>query len=239
MRKQLFSVKQNDNIVNVTIYSLFLIIAFFGILYGESIKNDYTFLRIWNFENLAWMGIGIPFLFLFKKAGLPNFWEKNISFENKVFIPLMIGLLFGILDVIVWKFTVHPEPYDELPPFLQPFPYSLFLFFSGAFEIEVFYRLIPLTIILIIGQWYAKGKYSTYFFYAAVVLTSLREPLEQLPNEGIVLIMYSFISGFLMNALQAIYFKNAGFLASLFIRLGHYMIWHILLGIYVEMVELY
>lgn len=238
--KKLFFNKEFKLIrVNIAIYSICLIIAFLGICYGNSIQNEDIFLRIWNYENLAWMCIGIPFLFLFKKAGLPNFWEKNISSENKVFIPLMIGLIFGILDVIVWKFTVHPEPYDELPPFLQPFPYSLFLFFSGAFEIEVFYRLIPLTIILIIGQWYAKGKYSTYFFYAAVVLTSLREPLEQLPNEGIVLIMYSFISGFLMNALQAIYFKNAGFLASLFIRLGHYMIWHILLGIYVEMVELY
>lgn len=238
MKKHFFEWKQKDFALNGTFYLFFLTIALLGILYGREIKNQYEVLRVWEYNNLLWMCLGIPFLLLLKKAAIPAFWDKNISTENKVYIPLMIGIIFGILDVMVWKFTVHPQPYTELPPFLQPFPYSIFLFFSGAFEIEVFYRLIPLTLILLIGHWFAKGKYSTYFFYFGVVLTSLREPLEQLPNEGLALVLYSFISGFLMNALQAIYFKKAGFMATLFIRLGHYLFWHILLGIYVECFEL-
>lgn len=238
MRKLFFALKQKDIFVNVAIYGVFLIIAFLGILYGEAIKNEYNFLRVWDFNNLLLMCIGIPFLFLMNTGSLPNFWEKRISLEDKFFKPILIGLTFGALDIFVWKLMVHPEPYSELPPFLQPFPYSIFLFFSGAFEIEVFYRLIPLTILLSCGNWVAKGKYYNYFFYAAVVLTSFREPLEQLPNEGFLLVAYSLISGFLMNALQAIYFKKAGFIASLFIRLGHYLFWHILLGIFVETFEL-
>jgi hypothetical protein len=237
MRKLFFALKQKDIFVNVAIYGVFLIIAFLGILYGEAIKNEYNFLRVWDFNNLLLMCIGIPFLFLMNTGSLPNFWEKRISLEDKFFKPILIGLTFGALDIFVWKLMVHPEPYSELPPFLQPFPYSTFLFFSGAFEIEVFYRLIPLTILLSLGNWVAKGKYYNYFFYIAVFLTSIREPLEQLPNEGFLLVAYSLISGFLMNALQAIYFKKAGFIASLFIRLGHYLFWHILLGIYVQFIE--
>lgn len=150
----------------------------------------------------------------------------------------MIGACFGILDIIVIKVMMHPEPYTELPPFLQPFPYSLFLFFSGAFEIEVFYRLIPLTLIVLFGKWFARGKYVQAFFWAGAVLTSLREPLEQLPGGGMLLIVYSLLTGFLMNLAQAIYFHNAGFLSTLSLRLGHYLFWHILLGIFVEYFEL-
>jgi hypothetical protein len=133
---------------------------------------------------------------------------------------------------------MHPEPYPELPPFLQPFPYSIFLYFSGAFEIEVFYRLIPLTLVLLVGKWFAGGKYWNAFSWTAIVLTSLREPLEQLPNEEAWFVVYSLVTGFLMNFLQGIEFRKSGFLASLTVRLGHYVFWHILLGVYVEYFEL-
>jgi hypothetical protein len=41
-----------------------------------------------------------------------------------------------------------------------------------------------------------------------------------------------------MNLSQAVYFRKAGFLASLTLRLGHYILWHILLGVHVEYYEL-
>jgi hypothetical protein len=69
-------------------------------------------------------------------------------------------------------------------------------------------------------------------------LTSIREPLEQLPDGEYWFVGYSLITGLLMNYYQAVYFKKAGFLASLTVRLGHYLFWHILLGIYVQYVEL-
>jgi hypothetical protein len=223
---------------NLYIYSFFLIIALFGIFFGRSIANDHTFIRIWEFSNLLLMMVGIPFLFLQSKAGLPDFLSDSVTQKNRFVIPVFLGIIFGILDVIVIKVMLHPEPYTELPPFLQPFPYSLFLYFSGAFEIEVFYRLIPLTIILLLGKWWEQGKYFQTFFWVGAVLTALREPLEQLPDGNAWLIAYSLLTGFMMNLLQAIWYKKAGFLASLSLRLGHYLMWHILLGIYVEMVEL-
>jgi hypothetical protein len=37
-----------------------------------------------------------------------------------------------------------------------------------------------------------------------------------------------------MNLWQAYQYKKAGFLGALMIRYGHYLIWHILLGVYIE-----
>jgi hypothetical protein len=230
--------KTKNSQQNIIIYVAFLLIAAIGIIYGNAIKNNFSFLRVWEYQNILILLLGIPFLFLQSKVNLPDFLEDNITNKQRFQKPLLIGALFGILDVIVIKGLLHPEPFTELPPFLQPFPYSIFLYFSGAFEIEIFYRLIPLTIILLLGKWVAGGKYISIFLWTAIILTSLREPLEQLPNGELWFIAYSSFTGFLMNFFQALSFKNAGFLASLTVRLGHYLFWHILLGIYVQYLEL-
>lgn len=223
---------------NLIIYFVLIAIAIVGMIYGNLIKNDYAFLRVWENQNILILLSGVPLLFLQTRAGLPNLLDNNISNKHRFFIPVLIGAFFGVLDVLVIKVIQHPEPYTELPPFLQPFPYSLFLYTSGAFEIEVFYRLIPMTLFLLLGKWYQKGKHFNVFLWAGVILTSLREPLEQLPEGGFLLISYSLLTGYFMNFLQAYVYTKSGFLASLTLRLGHYLIWHILLGIFVQYVEL-
>lgn len=223
---------------NLVTYLVFLIIALIGIFYGKSLSGKFQFLRVWEFSNILLLLLGIPFLFFQTRSGLPEFWQVSVPGRHRFLFPLLIGVSFGILDIIVFKIVLHPQPYSELPPFTQPFPYSLFLYFSGAFEVEVFYRLIPITLILLAGKWIKKGAYYNLFFIAGAILTSLREPLEQLPDGSFMLISYSLLTGFLMNLLQAFWYQKAGFLASLSIRLGHYLIWHILLGIYIQLFEI-
>lgn len=209
-----------------------------GLIYGNSLLDSYPNLRVWNLVNILIMLIGIPFVFFQSKAKLPNFWQKGISNSNRFVKPLIIGLIFGLMDLVIFKIVLHPEPYGELPPFLQPFPYSIFLYVSGAFEVEVYYRLIPITLFMLLGTYLMKGKYLKCFFWAGAILTSLREPLEQLSDNLPWVMVYALLSGFLMNLLQVIYYKKSGFLASMTMRLGHYLLWHILLGVYVEYYEL-
>jgi hypothetical protein len=223
---------------NLITYSCLLLLAAVGIAYGQQIYSQYPSLRVWEFSNLVLMLVGVPMLFIQSRVGIPDFWSTDVSNQNRIGIPLMIGIGFGLLDVFVIKVMQHPHPYETLPPFLQPFPYSIFLYTSGAFEIEVFYRLIPITIILLLSSFWRGNQYGQAFFWSAAVLTSLREPLEQLPPAGWLFITYSLLTGFAMNFLQAVWFKRAGFLATLFIRLGHYLCWHIALGLYVELFEL-
>ena len=227
-----------DNKLNLSIFLGFLFIAFLGIIYGNEISATYNNLRIWSVENLLWLGIGFPFLLLQSYVGIPNLFQPSISNKIRFLQPILIGALFGIIDIFVIKIIQHPEPYSELPPFLQPFPYSIFLYFSGALEIEIFYRLIPITLFLIIGKKIADGRYFNYFIWTAIITTSLREPLEQIPTGEYWFIAYAFLSGFIMNYLQGIYYKNAGFIATLTLRLGHYLFWHIFLGIYIQYFEL-
>jgi len=223
---------------NLITYFIILLITLTGIYFGNHFVTKYFFLRVWEITNILLLLVGVPFLFFQAKSKLPDFWQSEVTNSNRFLLPIAIGIVFGILDVLIFKVILHPQPYQDLPPFTQPFPYSMFLYFSGAFEVEVFYRLIPLTLILLIGNWYKKGKYYMIFFWTGAILTSIREPLEQIPDGGIMLLSYSLLTGFLMNFLQAIWYRKAGFLASLSIRLGHYLIWHILLGIYIEYHEL-
>ncbi len=220
-------------------YLVLLAIAIATVFYGQWVSQYNENIRVWNWINIPIMLIGIPFILLQKEAGLPEVWQSGISNKHRLLIPALIGLFFGALDVLVIKIIMHPEPYESLPPFLQPFPYSIFLFISGAFEIEVFYRLLPLTLLLIvIWKWILKGKHFSWVFWPIAILTAIREPLEQWPTGATWYIVYAILSGFIFNLLQAYYFKKAGFISSMMVRLGHYLLWHILLGIYVEYVEL-
>ena len=224
--------------LNLYTYIAFLLLAITGIMYGNFLLNKYSNLRVWTSFNVLMMLAGIPFLFIFSKADIPNFWQANFKNKNRIGIPFLVGLFFGLLDVFVFKIILHPEPYKELPPFLQPFPYSIFIYFSGAFEIEVFYRLIPLTIVCLLGKWFKRGQFFNCFFIPGALLTALREPIEQLQTGDVWLTVYSFSSGFIMNFIQGLYFKNNGFISSISLRLGHYSIWHIILGIYVQYFEI-
>ena len=173
---------------NLITYFLFLLIAITGIYFGNNFVVKYQFLRVWEITNILLLLVGVPFLFFQTKAKLPDFWQSNVSNSDRFLLPVAIGIVFGILDLLVFKVILHPQAYRELPPFTQPFPYSILLFFSGGFEVEVFYRLIPLTLILLIGNWYRKGQYYMIFFWAGAILTAIREPLEQMPDGSVILL---------------------------------------------------
>lgn len=219
-------------------YFLFMLICALGIIWAKNWVETYPYLRVWEWSNVLILAVGIPFLLLHKQAGIPDFWEKHISNTSRIWIPGLIGVGFGVLDVVIIKGILHPEPYTELPPFLQPFPYSIFLYFSGAFDVEIFYRLIPIALVLFIFSKIQNGRYQNQAFWVMAVLTAVREPLEQMPSGATWFVVYALVSGFAMNFIQAIYFRKVGFIGNLSLRLGHYLIWHILLGIFVEMVEL-
>lgn len=222
---------------SLTYTGLWLFIAI-GIIIGTQIAFSHSQIRIVEGVTLLILLLGFPFVYLQAAAGLPTFWQRNISWRTRFLIPIAIGLAFGTMDVVVFKWILHPVPYQEMPPFTQPFPYSIFLYVSGAFEVEVFYRMIPLTLLLLLGTYFRGGLYYDRIFWIAAVLTALREPLEQLSGGDVWIVVYSLLTGFGMNLLQAVYYRKAGFLASLSLRLGHYLIWHILLGAYIQYLEI-
>lgn len=224
---------------SILFFVVFVLIALTGIFYGNSISNQFTHLRIWNYENIALLLVGLPFLFLQQKAGLPDVCNKDLTFRQQFLTPFGIGILFGLADLVVIEFFLTHTTHTSMPPYTQPFPYSIFLYSSGAFEIEIFYRLIPITLILFIFSKIKNGAYQSQAFVVIAVLSSLREPIEQFPyGSPWWFIIYACTTGFGMNFLQAVYYKRNGWASSVYMRLGHYLIWHILNGIYIQYVVL-
>ena len=178
------------------------------------------------------------FLFFQPSAGFPSPLDKSISNKNRFWIPALAGTIFGLLDILVIRVILHPEPYTSLPPFLQPFPYSIFLYVNGAIYMEIFYRLLPFMLIMLPVTWFTPRKYHFPVFLVLAVISALAEPIMQFPDGATWFRVYATASGFAMNFLQAWYFRKYGFFASLSVRLGHYLFWHILQGIYVEQFEL-
>jgi len=217
---------------SILLYLFFVLIAFIGMIFGKSLSGPH--LRVWDIENIILLLLGILAIALLPKAGLPAFSLSDASSRKKMLLPLLLGIGFGLLDLLVIEFILPHPPHSSLPPYTQPFPYSLFLYFSGALEIEVFYRLIPITVVMLVFNKYWGGRYFIPAFWVIALLTSLREPLEQWPDGPSWFVAYSLITGIAMNFLQAWYFRKEGFMASLIIRWGHYLIWHILNGIVIQ-----
>lgn len=229
----------HDKIKSLVTYIFFLLIAMVTMFWGQSLSAHQENIRVWGWGGWLWLLVGIPFILFQKESGLPGVWNPSVSNKQRLAIPFLTGLGFAVLDIIVIIFILHPEPYTSLPPFLQPFPYSVGLYTSGAFEVEVFFRLIPITLVLFaVKKFSASQKSFQTIFWIIAVLTALREPIEQFSQGAVWFILYSFLSGFAMNFLQAIFYKRAGFMASLSTRLGHYFLWHILLGIYIQYIQL-
>jgi hypothetical protein len=229
---------QNRQRRSLLVMALLLLVPCITIPYGQYLNQSLPNIRVWGWSNLLWLLPALPLVWWQEAAGLPALADKAIPGRRRWMVPLLLGSLFGILDIMVIKVLLHPQPYTELPPFLQPFPYSLFLYTSGALEIEIWYRLLPITLVMLAARQWAPQKQHGGIFLTIAIIASLREPLEQWPQGTLWFIVYAALSGFAMNLLQALYLRRAGFTASLLIRLGHYLWWHILLGIYVQYVEL-
>jgi len=221
----------------ITIGFVLLLLVITTIIYGNTIVLSKPNIRLWNWNNLLFILPLLPLLMMQEKASLPSVDTINKK-PNGWLSTLGVGMIFGLLDLIVVKLIMHPEPFSEMPPFLQPFPYSIFLYSSGALEVELYYRMIPLTVVLLINQFLFKGKYRNGLIVMLAIITSLIEPIQQFPSGALWFVIYATVSGIAMNAWQFKSYLKYGFLASLAVRLGHYLVWHILLGLFVEFIEL-
>lgn len=217
-------------------YSYVLLLAIIVATYiaGPLAARNEPGLRLIGWDLLVLWLLGFVALNFQQQAGFPEMDGKPVNRFYRIVLPVGIGILFGLADVVVFEVILQHPPYEKLPPFLQPFPYSLFLYTSGAVYVEILHRLLPLTLIMVLVHRFLPARHHVWIFWIFATLTSLWEPLEQMPTGQAWLMVYSFASGFAFNFLQAVFYKKAGWLASLFVRLGHYCCWHILLGIYVQ-----
>ena len=226
---------------NHSLYLYFSLSLLFIItwIYGTILEQQGTRVRQVGIDSFVLYLAGIFLVVMQPRIGFPHLLDRGVKASTRFLWPFCIGFVFGLADLFVFKILLHPQPFESLPSFLQPFPYSLFLYSQGAIYTEILYRLLPFGILLLLLEFFhPSGATRRVGFWFIAILTSLVEPIMQLPEEELWVKVYSFVTGLVFNLLLAWFFRRAGFLASLTMRLGHYLIWHILLGIYVEYVEL-
>ena len=197
-----------------------------------------TGIRIFGPEEIGMILLGGVGIWLAPRTGFPDLLDARIPDQQRFLCPFIIGLGFAGADIAVFKLVMHPGPVTEMMPFMQPFPYSVLLYGSGALYTDTLYRLIPIPVLMWVGgKLFLKDAKNEHLFWGLAVLTSLIEPIDQLITDSPELILYSFITGYAMNLLQVLYFRQSGFLAGLMIRFGHYSLWHVLFGLWVELLN--
>jgi hypothetical protein len=218
--------------VNI-LFLAFAIILLVTRFYGLEMVDGVRFIRVIGWMDFLWLGIGWILANFQNQAGLPEVFG-NEKVRKKWFIPFLIGIGFAVLDIIAIEFILRNEPHQALPPYTQPFPYSIFLYFAGGLFMELFYKLIPLTIFLLFFERFLEGNLKKYLTYLLIFLLSIWEPISQLPSEPMWFVVYAFVSGFAFNFLQIYFFRNMGWLYSVICRMGLYLVWHVMLGIWIE-----
>ena len=99
-------------------------------------------------------------------------------------------------------------------------------------DVEIIYRLFPIPLLLwLISSVLLAGRAQTPVFWVLAVLTSFIEPLTQdleAASLGALMLAAVLLRGFGLNFIQAVLFRQYGFLAAILMRVAFYVVWHML-----------
>lgn len=199
---------------------------------------------------LASIGIVIVFygalgflgLFLSKKLGFPEIWDKKVSNKNRFLYPAIVGGIMGTLlivgDLIFSQFNgighlIHPS-----------FPSSIVFSLAAGIGEETFFRLFFISFwTWFISSVILKKRWQTQIFWIVSVISALLFAAGHFPS---LFILYGFksiadvsvpliIEIFLLNGIvglsAAYYFRKYGFLAAAGIHFWVDIVFHVIFGL--------
>ncbi len=179
--------------------------------------------------------VGLVGVLLSLRTGFPDAWEAGQSLWPRLILPTAIGIGLGILMVLIDLSTGFTRLFAANHGLTQQytnFP-SMFLIFTAApIIVETAYRLFIIPLLLwIVSSLILKGKVQTEIFWILAILTSLLEPLGQISDLQVLPQVLAITLGviyFGINMIQAGFFRKYGFLAAIMVRVGFYLVWHVL-----------
>lgn len=184
--------------------------------------------------------LGLLSVFLLNLTKLKGLWDDSVSIKQKLIYPLIIGLLFGAMQVI-YDLMTGLNAMDAASMGVESlnvvFPYSIPFYFGGAVITNIIYYLILIPIVVFIfSTKLLKGKAEDKVFWSIGILVALIEPLT---NPGINYITQHGALGIpvilfvlLFNLLSIWHIRKFGFISAIFLRVGDYIVWHILYGLF-------
>jgi hypothetical protein len=190
--------------------------------------------------------LGLIGVWLADRTGFMPALDARVSNRQRYWIPLLfgagIGTLASLLDLAT-KGTQFIAENMGVESFNTDYPLSLFVYTSGTVIIESLFRLFPFPVLLwLISYLILKKRWQEQTFWVLAIVLSLVEPLFQLIGQLTPEVMANFwpffvalflpflLTNYPMGVAQAYAFRRFGFLASFTLRMGYYVIWHIVYG---------
>ena len=174
--------------------------------------------------------LGFIALKLAQRTGFPDIWDKRISNKQRFLIPILFGLGFAIIQIILVASVLHLD----IP--MVKFPLSIPVYLFGGIILEIFYRLIPMVFLVwLISNLILRKRWQEQVFWVVAILLCLLEPVMQtigMYQMGIITdilltaILFAFV--FAGNLIPTYFFRKYGLLAAIVWRLTDYLIWHII-----------
>ena len=221
-----------------------VVVELYIVLIGGGLEKDPR-TGLFSPPSIAAFGIaGFVGVWLSHRTGFPAAWDARISVRGRLVYPILWGIGVGVALVahdLVFHWTAAYKDIVGAPSFnaLGPFPGPLLFYAGGAIIVEVFYRLLPIPLLLwLVSNIAMRGRYREPVFWVLAALTSLIEPgtqdLAALQRPGLeVAAITVFGIDYVLNFVQAVMFRRYGFLAAIVTRVSAYVVWHVIYGNYI------
>ena len=202
---------------------------------------------IFGWDVIVLAGIlGFVGLWIADRTGFMSALDPRVSNRQRYLIPLLIGGGIGALASFLDLLTQGTQFIAEnmgVTSFNTDYPLSLFIYTSGTVVIEAIFRLFLFPVLLwLISYVVLKKRWQEQTFWVLILVFSFLEPLGQLSGQMTPKVMENFgpffitmflpmlLTNYPMGVVQAYLFRRYGFLASFMVRMGYYIIWHIIYG---------
>jgi hypothetical protein len=190
------------------------------------------------FETQGIVAIGVMGLlgvWLSMRTGFPNAWDAKVSNKQRLFIPVIAGLLLGSLFLatdLITDMSRLQEEHLNIQSTDVAFPASIFVYSAGAIFVEVVYRLLTIPLLLAVVSMFIRSEGAREkVFWALAILTSLIEPLTNTAASQYLAplaLTFVLVQSFAANFLQAFFFRKFGFLAAILLRVAFYIPFHVI-----------
>jgi hypothetical protein len=171
------------------------------------------------------------------RTGFPAAWDERIPARRRLLLPFLVGVAGGLLtagvDVVAGLIATAEAVIGQ--PFNVAFPGSVLVYSAAAIHQELRFLLVPLPLLLwLISDVLGRGRWQVPTFWALSVLSSAAEPaLQAMALRGVFgpgVVVTLLVTGFAANLASAAFLRRYGLLAAILVRMGHYLVWHILYG---------
>jgi hypothetical protein len=192
----------------------------------------------------SWMGVGVVAAcglfgtFFLNLAPLPGMWESKIGLGQKLVAPIFVGLILGAAEVATDHFTgwgAQMAAAMKMPTIHIAWPLSVPIYGGGAILVSIIYFLTLLPFLVwLISSVLLRGRGVNVVYWLVALPLAVVEPLTQgdfsaIPKGGAPAAAFA-VEDLALNLAQVWFFRRAGFIAAVLVRVAFYGVWHVAWG---------